>query len=59
MEKFLDLALGLPGLLVFCALVVVGAAMTPGHSDEVERCEKLGGKRVYQMKSFHSCVVKK
>ena len=55
MNKLLDIALGLPGLIVLLVVVVLLVSTTSGGSNPKTECEKAGGKYVQTMKSYHTC----
>ena len=57
MNRFLDVVLGWPGVVVFCALIVVLASLKPGVDRARSECEARGGKMVQTIKLYRTCRV--
>ena len=57
MNRFLDVILGWPGVIVFCVLIVVLAALEPRIDSERITCEARGGKMVQTIKLYRTCKV--
>ena len=55
MNRFLDVILGWPGVIVFCVLIVVLAALEPRIDSERIACEARGGKMVQTIKLYRTC----
>ena len=57
MNKFLDVVLGWPGVVVFCVLIVVVASLKPAVDRERIECDARGGKMVQTIKLYRTCQV--
>ncbi len=57
MNRFLDVILGWPGVIVFCVLIAGLASLDPGIDRERITCEARGGKMVQTIKLYRTCRV--
>ena len=57
MNRFLDVILGWPGVVVFCVLIVALASLQPLVDSARIACEARGGKMVQTIKLYRTCRV--
>lgn len=55
MNKMIDWALGLPGLVLVLIVAFTGVVLTPSEHNPKTDCEARGGQWTQTMKSYHEC----